>query len=76
MPMKGPRRGASHEQHCFADREGCVVVRVSVVELPLTWPVWVPQAWGSNKISHPGHSISTSSPPALAAGPLQGLLEG
>lgn len=57
-------------------RVGCVVAWDSLVEMPLTWPSLVLQGPGFNTISRPGQSVPTSSPPTLAAGPLQGLAAG
>lgn len=57
-------------------RVGCVVAWASLVEMLLTFPVWVPEGLALNTISCSGQSIPTSSPPPLLAGPLQGLAAG
>lgn len=53
-------------------RVGCVVAWASLVEMLLTWPVWVPEGLALNTIFCSGQSIPISSPPPLVAGPLQG----
>lgn len=57
-------------------RVGCVVAWASLVEMLLTWPVWVPEGLALNTIFCSGQSIPTSSPPPLVAGPLQGQAAG
>lgn len=76
MPIKAQAEEPPMSNRQLVGRVGCVVAWASLVEMLLTFPVWVPEGLALNTISCSGQSIPTSSPPPLLAGPLQGLAAG
>lgn len=76
MPIKGPSRGTSNEQQTACWQGRGAVAWASLVEMLLTFPVWVPEGLALNTISCSGQSIAYIFPPPLLAGPLQGLAAG